>query len=288
MFIVLGILTFVLGSLAFIYVPDSPMAATWLSREERIFAIKRLSINQTGIHNSHFKWRQLGEALLDPQYWMFFLMSLGAALSSGFISSFTATVIASFGFNTKDAALLNVPSGAMILIGVVISSYAVRRSSQRWIWVVILSIPGIIGGGLTSFLPKSNVAGLLVGIYFINCIVGATNIFYIWSTANVAGYTKRVTMNITLLIGFALGNIISPLIFRAQDAPRYLPAKRMVMGSQAGVAVVAILLRIYYGLQNRKRNRKAAEEGLEAVTLGEDTAWLNLTDKQNTKFRYSY
>jgi len=227
-------------------------------------------------------------ALLDPQYWMFAAMSLGSALSSGFISSYTATVIAGFGFSAKNAALLNIPTGAVILIGVFIGSYAIRKASQRWIWIVILALPGIIGGGLTSFLPKSNVAGLLIGIYFINCIVATVNIFYIWSTANIAGYTKRVMMNITLLITFALGNIISPLVFRAQDAPRYLPAKRMVMGSQAGVAVAAILLRIYYGIINRMRDRRAIEEGGETAVLAEDMAWLNLTDKQNPRFRYSY
>jgi hypothetical protein len=56
---------------------------------------------------------------------------------------------------------------------------------------------------------------------------------------------------------------------------RYLPAKRMVMGSQAGVAVVAILLRIYYGIVNRMRDRKAAEEVGETAVLVEDMAWLN-------------
>lgn len=42
---------------------------------------------------------------------------------------------------------------------------------------------------------------------------------------NVAGYTKKTTVAALYLIGYCVGNIIGPQVFRPKDAPRYVPAE---------------------------------------------------------------
>jgi MFS family permease len=70
MFVVLGILTIVVGLLTIIAMPDHPMSANWLSDAEKTVAIQRVAVNQTGIQNKHFKWSQLKELGLDVQIWL--------------------------------------------------------------------------------------------------------------------------------------------------------------------------------------------------------------------------
>lgn len=89
-----------------------------------------------------------------------------------------------------------------------------------------------------------------------------------------------------------MGNIIGPQTFQAKDAPGYRPAKIAVMATQAGGAVVAGLLGLYYVWANMKKDVQMQREGEVAVrqeTVGDEKVlWENLTDKENVRFRYVY
>jgi sugar phosphate permease len=70
MFIVLGVLSIVVGLFIIILMPDNQMSAKWLSDAEKAAAIQRVAVNQTGIKNTHFKWSHLKELALDIQIWL--------------------------------------------------------------------------------------------------------------------------------------------------------------------------------------------------------------------------
>ncbi|MBE3046084.1 MFS transporter [Candidatus Bathyarchaeota archaeon] len=70
MFIVLGCLTVLIGLWTFFLLPDTPMKASWLSDREKVILLKHVSINQTGIQNRKFRWKEIGEALIDPQIYL--------------------------------------------------------------------------------------------------------------------------------------------------------------------------------------------------------------------------
>ena len=137
-----------------------------------------------------------------------------------------------------------------------------------------------------SFLPATNHAGLLAGIYMVNVIVPTVIINYQFTAANVAGHTKRAFSTVLAAFAFGVGNIIDPQTFQARDAPLFIPAKITVLVTQGCSAVLAVVLFAYYKWTNTRRDRTAA------VTdeIHESTAskWSNLTDKQNKSFRYVY
>lgn len=76
MFIVLGVLTVLIGLLTTFLIPDNPMSVSWLTDEEKKFAIQRVAINQTGIQNRHFKWAHLKELILDVQIWLLVILTI--------------------------------------------------------------------------------------------------------------------------------------------------------------------------------------------------------------------
>lgn len=177
------------------------------------------------------------------------------------------------------------PSGIVSIVFSLIVGIGIRKTSNRWAWNVLCTIPGIIGGGLLSFLPKSNKAGVLIGIYLVNAIVASLPILYQWTMANCAGHTKRAFASALVAGSFSVGNIIGPQTFQSRDAPEYRPAKIAVLATQAGAAIVSILLFFYYVRQNRRRDQTKGHVDDDMI---DETRWAGLTDKQNPSFRYVY
>lgn len=109
-----------------------------------------------------------------------------------------------------------------------------------------------------------------------------------WTAANFSGATKRAFAAAVVSGSFSVGNIIGPQTFQARDAPNYRPAKLGVMGTQAGCAVVTVLLYIYYRVQNSRRDRRqGASKENESVFMSPEV-WATTTDRENQRFRYSY
>ena len=134
-----------------------------------------------------------------------------------------------------------------------------------------------------SFAPSNNRAALLAGIYLVNTITAVLIAIYQWTAANIAGQTKRV-ISVALIVGsFSVGNIIGPQTFQARDAPQYIPAKITVLATQAGAALVAFVLFLYYVWANRRKSRRP-----EIKDQSQQELWEDRTDKQNVSFRYVY
>ncbi|KAL2155729.1 hypothetical protein VTH82DRAFT_471 [Thermothelomyces myriococcoides] len=284
MFVVLGVITVLVGLSVILFLPDTPMQARWLSHQEKVALLKHVSVNQTGVSNRKFRAKEIVEALLDPQIWLLFLSVVLLSVSSGVVTSYSARLISNLGYDPKRAALMNTPSGAVSIFFTLFVGFGIRLQSHRWAFIIACVIPAILGGGLMSFLPESNRSGCLAGIYLVNAVVAPLAIFYNWIMANVGGATKRAFAAAVISGSFSLGNIIGPQTFQARDAPEYRPAKIAVMATQAGCAFTTFLLFLYYVWQNKKRTSEGETE--DAFLSPEH--WLNTTDKENKKFRYVY
>ncbi|KAL9090681.1 MAG: hypothetical protein Q9165_005169 [Trypethelium subeluteriae] len=287
MFLVLGLISVALGAAMFFFVPDSPMRARFLSEEEKIALLEHVKRNQTGIENPHFHPKQILEALLGVQYWGTALIVILQTISSGVTSTYSASLIKGFGYSSKQAALLGMPSGAITIISCLFCGMTGSRFGHRWLITVIVTVPSILGAALMSWLPKSQKGGLLAGIYLVNFVVGSTPLMYQWLVGNTAGHTKRTFTAGSLNAAFAIGSIIGPQTFQARDAPGYQPAKITLVVSFSMSAVVATLLFLYYFMVNKRRAGEALLER-DAADVDENKAYAGLTDKQNRSFRYTY
>ncbi|OAL03728.1 MFS general substrate transporter [Phaeosphaeriaceae sp. SRC1lsM3a] len=278
MFLVVGLITVAVGITVIFLLPDNPMSSR-LSPAQKVWAIERLRSNMTGIENKQLKPHQVIECLLDPQTWLISLITISSNVPNGAVSSYQATLIRGFGFNSKTTALLQLPSGAVSCISIVTATYLAGRFDQRGLNIITLLIPGAIGGALMAFLPESNKTGKLIGNYLTNCIGASLPLLYSWVAANIAGHTKKVTMNAILLMSFCLGNIIGPLTFRQADAPDFVPAKITIIVTCGVAVVLTLMLRAYYVWENKRR---------EQMDVGRvaNQEFLDLTDKENKEFRY--
>lgn len=170
------------------------------------------------------------------------------------------------------------PSGAVSILSTLIVGFAVRFTSHRCLWFVATCLPGITGGALMSLMPRDNQAGLLSGIFLVNCIVPTVVIAWQLTGANVAGQTKRAFGTSLVSAAFGVGNIIGPQTFRAKDAPAYIPATIVILVTQGSAALFALLLLAYYTWANaRKRATSLPESRAPNQTDREDASFLYVT-----------
>lgn len=209
-------------------------------------------------------------------------------MSSGVVTTYSATLIRNLGYTPKRAAPMNMPSGVVSIFFTLLVGFGILKQSNRWLWVVICIIPAIVGGALMSFLPVSNRRGYLAGIYLVNAVVAPLPVLYAWTAANVSGPTKRAFAAAVVSGSFSIGNIIGPQTFQARDSPDYRPVKLAVMGTQAGCAVITNFLYGYSRWQNAKRDMDRGRFQTEEEAFTSKEAWSTRTDREDAEFRYSY
>ncbi|CAK3823547.1 MFS general substrate transporter [Lecanosticta acicola] len=291
MYIVLGCISIVIGITSLIYLPDTPMTAWFLTDDEKAAILRHVAVNETGVHNSKFEPKQLVSLVADPQVWLLAFCCICASAGHGIIGNYSTTLIKSFGYDSKQAALLNTPGGAVGIVSIFAVAFLIRYNKiQRWAGITACKAVSVIGSGLLAFAkPKG---ARLAGIWIYSFALPAAGIVYQLTVANVAGHTKRSGAVATMSGATAIGHIIAPYAVQKKDAPEYRTARIVILGTQAGSAISICLLALYYLWQNRRRDRKYGKPLLndtDSETVAEhDETWTNLTDGERKTFRYVY
>ena len=192
---------------AFLFrIPDSPLEASWLSKEERRQAIERIRINQQGIGNTKFKLYQFKEAKLDVQRWAAVIFALGYSIPSGNISFFSYKLILIFSYipeqvksqfcfnysSAKDDQVLLFDTSNDLLTSVVAISfgYLGSRFHQR----VLISASGLpiamLGRHLIALLPRENKGGRLLCCFSLGFVPPTHGTWISFLASNVAGRTS--------------------------------------------------------------------------------------------------
>lgn len=207
LFLVLGLLTVALGITVMMVLPDNPQSAKFLTASERQEAIEHVKVNMTGIENKTFKPYQMKQALLDPQSWFLVFITILSMIDNGAVSNFSSIIISGFGYSNMESTILQIPSGAVSIIAVFVSTFLVGRYGYRCSFIGILCIPSVLGAALLTALPKNNRVGQLFGIYLLNFAPALLPIVYSFASSNVAGYSKKITVNAMILMAFCIGNV---------------------------------------------------------------------------------
>ncbi|EXJ77960.1 hypothetical protein A1O3_09119 [Capronia epimyces CBS 606.96] len=282
-FLVLGLLTVVVGILFFFLLPDSPAVARFLSDQEKAEHVERLRGNEQGIGSQTFKWDQFREALTDINTWLYAFWIFAANIPNSIATSFGNILVTGMGYSKVDSLLLVTPLGAYEIVVLVGVTYVAMKTQQRLWCCIATHIPSIVGGILMAATGK---ASALVGYYLSGGIpIGWTTILGL-QASNVAGSTKKITVTAIGTIAYTVGNIISPQTFQAKDAPRYLPAKISIVILYFLCTVDLYLIRLVYVYRNKKRDAEAAQRAPDYVPE-KNHEFLDLTDIQNPEFRYS-
>lgn len=102
-----------------------------------------------------------------------------------------------------------------------------------------------------------------------------------YSTDPTAGRTKKSVASGVTFVGYCLGNIVGSQLYIPKDAPIYRPGLIASAVCFGLTFFVILLLRLYYIVVNKSRDRKAAQSGLtaeEQVAQGKLNGANDMTD----------
>ncbi|KAJ3773947.1 major facilitator superfamily domain-containing protein [Lentinula raphanica] len=299
--VITGLITLLASVCFWFWFPDSPTNAWFLTAEERALAVQRIKANQTGVENKRWKKDQFIETLRDPKVWV---MALFAAIANvpNSLSNQRQLIVSQFGFSPIETALLGCIDGVMgiIFIWLGVSLAGVRGIGRAYAGV-ILYIPGLLGTLLVNLIPSHLKAGLLFAYWLAVFSISPFVIFLGWVSGLVSGHTKRTTTNAIVLIGYALGNVVSPLIWKSQYQPRNHVPWDFIAASMGASIILLLTLRTMLAKENANRDKenrqddyndvylpsKELDSGINVPQRKVDKVFLDLTDIQNRDFRYT-
>ncbi|KAF2733369.1 allantoate permease-like protein [Polyplosphaeria fusca] len=268
-FLFCGLLTVVVSIPVYIFMPDSPMEAKFLSHNEKLIAIERLRMNQMGVASRVWKWDHVMEAFLDVKTWLWFSMITAISIPSGGISTFGPLIIKAFGFNQFATILFNMPFGLVQIIATLGGAWLATKLKKKSPVLVLLCIPPIIGIIILMVVgrEKQHRAVLLVGYYLTSFYPGISPLIYSWSGQNTGGDTKRKVTTSILFVGASAGNIIGPHLFKPAEAPKYSRGLRANLALFVAIAVLVMMAVAWINVMNRKHAERRVQLGKAAVVV---------------------
>ncbi|GFZ44886.1 Uncharacterized transporter [Saitozyma sp. JCM 24511] len=280
-FVILGSITAGVGVLFLVLVPDTVDKARFLTPDERVLAIERIRANQQGVIVSQFKPEQVKEALLDPLTWLYASVALIASIPNGGVTNFFSILIQGFGFTTAQTLLLGMTTAyiAFALIGLL---WLGDKLKIRALITVIPTTISLVGTVLVWALPSSVKIGRLVGFYLISLFVISFVVTLSLITSNVAGQTKKTTVNAIYLVAYCIGNLIGPQTFRTVDAPRYVPALATIVACDIVLLGLMTTIHLLYRRENKRRDTAVTQDEMPVGHEFDD-----MTDRTNPAFRYT-
>ncbi|KAK8861778.1 hypothetical protein IAR55_002601 [Kwoniella newhampshirensis] len=281
-FVLLGPVTGVFGLVLFVLIPSSPASAWWLTPEERLLALERIRQNKTGTAASEYKMSQFWEAWRDPRIYLCAISVFGASVPNGSISSFGATIIADFGYTTKQTTLLGMSTGASETVAMIAGILLSRRMKQRGLPAVICIGVSIVGAIMMIAIPAAQKNARFAGYCLVFWFPVGQMLFIPWFQSMIAGHTKRATFFALYQVFYSAGNLAGAQLYPAKDAPGYVPAKvTMIVMLCLHAATMGGLV-----LVHKRWNAKRAQEAeLETEEL-DNIEFMDRTDWEIKSFRY--
>ncbi|KAL1636642.1 hypothetical protein SLS58_009696 [Diplodia intermedia] len=288
LFLITGLATSAYGIALFFLLPESPISAPWLSEEERHVAIERLRSNQQGVGTNAFKWYQFREAFTDVRTYLIFLFLVTVDIPCGGITVFFTQLIGGMGFDANTTFLITMPAGVVQVVCNLSFAYLAQRTGRRMLSAaaaMCLSLFGIaLMAGLARDGPTAHTTGQIIGYYItIGNSATATILTLSSISSNVAGYTKKTTVNAVALVGYCVGGalgsfLIGPQTFR--DGPSYTNAKTNIVAQWFAALCFCLALHLVNKRENARRDKLS-----HSAPVGQE--FQDLTDRENPHFRYS-
>lgn len=269
-FILEGLLTFVIGVASFWCVYDFPDQARFLSDIDRKRVLRRLAMDQqSSAEHEEFKMEYFWSSLKDWKTYTGAVIYMGADGSLYAFSLFVPTIISELGYSSIRAQLLSVPPYAAAAVLTVTVGFIADRTRQRGLCNIAVSFLGMIGFAMLLGCESAGAryAGTFLGAMGIYPAIANT---ISWASNNTEGVYKR-GVSLGFIIGWGnLNGIVSSNIYRDDDKPKYYPGHGVVLGYLVlflfgGSVVQYLLLR----RENGKRRRGERDHWIEGLDQSE-------------------
>ncbi|GAB1192462.1 hypothetical protein APSETT444_001654 [Aspergillus pseudonomiae] len=140
------------------------------------------------------------------------------------------------------------------------------------LFFLVAFFQAIVNGGVTNFGSYNASFVMLLSL----------------TTTNIAGHTKKVTSSGILFIGYCAGNIAGPFFYKEHQKPTYSLGIWSMVVSHLLEVVCVVLLWIHLRAENKRRDASQIVNGDASSSKHLAGALEDMTDKENSNFRYVF
>ncbi|QFZ28711.1 putative uncharacterized transporter [Clavispora lusitaniae] len=310
-FILEGLLTFIVALVSFFYFPQYPGKCYFLTERERKFAVWRTKHSGNETQRSVVKTDEndvgetLGEQKLAERYlgedhehkkkyfwavfkdWHSYAMLCvywGVCVPLYAISLFTPTIIRTLGYTSTKAQLMSAPIYVVAAVFSIAQAFWSNRNGYRSPFLIFNFLCMAVGYTIALAIdPRKNPHAVYAGLYIAALgIYPAIPMTIIWFSNNLSGSYKRA-VGIGFQIGFGnFSGAFASNFYRTQDSPRYQLGHALVLGFVLMGLFFIMSLVVGYSLSNRKKRRDLATGVYDSYS---DEVLMEMGDK-NPYFTY--
>ncbi|KAF2400138.1 MFS general substrate transporter [Trichodelitschia bisporula] len=300
LFLIEGLITLVVGLLAFGLMPPSPtQTANWFrgkkgwfsEREETIIVNRVIREDPTKgtMHNRQpITPKLLYTSLSDYDLWPLYILGLVFQIPAVPPQQYLTLTLRGLGFDTFNTNLLTIPFTVLHIITMLALSYFAE-------WTGELTLTSMVGQvWLLPFLIALNVMNtqkinrwtLWTVTTLLLAYPNAHPIQVGWNSRNSNSVRSRTVSAAAYNMFVQTSGIISSNVYRKDDAPRYKRGNKQLLAVVCMNIVIYLLVKAYYIWRNKSRDRK-----WNALTEAQKVEYLATTkDKGNKRldFRFAH
>lgn len=279
-FILEGILTVVVGCLAYFFVTNYPATASFLRTSERSFIQKRLAADSDSAEDEGFTWANVRSTFSDPKVYLYSFGFHFMSLPLYTLSLFLPSIIADLGYSAASAQLLTIPPYALATLLTVLVAYVSERVGRRAPFLICTALIATIGYCIliSNTDPTRHPGVSYVGVFFAAAgIYPTTGLVLSWPAVNVGGQTKRAIANALQISIGNCGAIIGTQIYRSTSTPPYVVGHSVALGYTLVSVCLTSFTWWYLNCENEKKEAEHPGSGVVGGAGGlrgdEDPRW---------------
>ncbi|KAK4457961.1 major facilitator superfamily domain-containing protein [Cladorrhinum samala] len=250
-FIIEGLITVLAGVLSYLLLPTSLATATFLTEEEREFALLRLQgktsmtgkderFNPVIEREERFKWSEVQRGVFNVQVWL--TATAYFAILSGLYSFglFLPTIINDLKItsNANETQLWSVIPYAVATPVTVCVAFLSDRLKLRGI-IMLFTLPvAIIGYAVIANVSSPHVRFGMTCLMAIGMYSSVPPVL-VWNSNNSAGHYKRATTSALQLAIANCGGFVATFVYPSKDGPLY---------HKGHTVILALLVYAWFGV----------------------------------------
>ena len=301
LFLLEGLLTFVIGIVSLLYLPASPVRTksllhpkSWYSEREEVIMINRLLRDDPAKGLTALKEPVTGRDIIDTwkdsSMWGLYFVGLVAYIPATPVQGYLSLTLKRIGFSTFDSNMLSIPSAVLQIILMLALARSSETSEERtfhcffgefWIMPLLVALITLPAGGYEW--GRFSLTTLISGYPYFHPIVSA------WISENTFDVKKRAITAATYNVIVQIGSAIGGQIYRSYDSP-YYHRGNIVLVSICGLSLLTFLAQRWYltRLNQRKEQVWACMNEEERLAYQQDQVAREKDGNKRLDFRFKY
>ncbi|KAL6354327.1 hypothetical protein LRP88_11655 [Fusarium phalaenopsidis] len=258
LFILQGIITFIVSIVSIFILPDEPQNTRWLSQEERNLAASRIAEDTVRLKANTSTWAGLVEALRDPNLWvLIFVQHLHLAASN--FKNFFPTIVETLGFSRNVTLALTCPP--YLVSGVISIAWAASSGHfNERVWHITASKCVAVLGFVLACTTLNIGARYFAMCTFATGVYSANSIILGWVSTTCGQTREKKAISLAIVNTFAsISAIYGPYLWPKSNAPRYTIPMLASAAFSIGAVFLAWLLRWMLVRANKKLLQQAGD-----------------------------